>query len=141
MSRQAALRALLWLIALYHILFGAAAFLSASMAERLASSVFGIRLVMEPAMAYVVKVLGTYAITFGVMAAVAARDPVRHRPLLHVIVLLYALRVVTKLVFKAQYAAGLQVADGRIWTEAALLLGFALGVFLLRPRPSAGSAA
>ncbi len=51
--------------------------------------------------------------------------------------LLYVLRIVIKVVFKTEYVTGLHVATTRVWVEAALLSGFALAVYLLRPRPAA----
>jgi hypothetical protein len=137
MNRDLALKVVLWAIALYHVVLGGGAFLSADLAQQMAHSIFGIQLTLDPAMAFVVKVLGAYAITFGVVAAVAARDPVHHRLLLNVIVLLYVLRIVVKVVFKTEYETGLHIATTRVWVETALLSGFALAVYLLRPRPAA----
>lgn len=135
MNKEAALKVVLWAIAAYHIVLGGGAFLSARVAEQVAQSLFGIHLTLDPAMAFVVKVLGVYAITFGVVTAVAARDPARHRVLLNVIVLLYVLRIANKLLFKNEYVTGLEVSSARVWIESALLAAFGLAVLVLRPRP------
>ena len=140
MNREAALKAVLWAIALYHVVLGGGAFLSAALAQQVARGIFGIELTLTPAMSFVVKVLGVYALTFGVVTAVAARDPARHRALLNVIVLLYVLRIVTKLLFKTEYISGLHIDPTRVWVESALLAGFALAVFVLRP-PARSAAA
>jgi hypothetical protein len=135
MTRKTALRLVLWAIAIYHVVLGGGAFLPPEQAQGIARSIFGIDIVLDPAMAFVAKVLGVYAITFGIVAFVASRDPVRYRVLLDLIVVLYAMRIATKLLFKSQAIVGLDVAPTRVWVEAALLAGFALAVFLLRPRP------
>jgi hypothetical protein len=140
MTRLTALRLVLWAIAIYHVVLGVGAFLSPDLAQQIAKSIFGIEIVLDPAMAFVVKVLGVYAITFGIVAVVAARDPARYRVLLDVIVVLYAMRIATKLLFKSQAIAGLDVGPTRIWVEAALLAGFGLAVLLLRPRPEVSAA-
>jgi hypothetical protein len=137
MNKEAALKVVLWAIALYHVVLGGGAFLSAGAAEQIAQSLFGITLTLDPAMAFVVKVLGVYAITFGVVTAIAARDPVRHRVLLNVIVFLYVLRILNKLLFKTEYVTGLEISSTRVWVESALLAVFGLAVFVLRPRPQA----
>ncbi len=134
MTRESVLKLVLWAIALYHVVLGGGAFLSADLAQQLARSIFGIELTLDPAMAFVTKVLGVYAITFGLIAYIAARDPVRYRVLLNLIVFLYVLRILNKVVFKAEYLAGLHVSLTRLWVETALLSGFALAVYLLRPR-------
>jgi hypothetical protein len=134
MNRDVALKLVLWGIALYHVVLGGGAFLSGPLAQQIAHSIFGIELTLDPAMAFVVKVLGVYALTFGVVTLVAARDPVRYRVLLDVIVVLYVLRIVNKLAFKSQYVAGLHIAPTRVWIESAMLTAFALAVFVLRPR-------
>lgn len=132
MTRESVLGIVLWAIALYHVVLGIGAFLSADLARRMARSIFGIDLVLDPAMAFVVKVLGVYAITFGFVAAVAARDPVRYRVLLDVILLLYVLRIANKVLFKSEYVRGLNIAPSRVWVESALLAGFAVAIFVLR---------
>ena len=137
MNRDAMLKLVLWAIALYHLVLGGGAFLSAALAQQIAKSIFGIDLVLDPAMAFVVKVLGVYAIIFAVVVLVAAANPARYRVLLNVIVLLYALRIVTKLAFKTQYVTGLHIATPRVWIESALLAAFGIAVWALRPSPRA----
>jgi ABC-type xylose transport system permease subunit len=133
MNQDLGLKIVLWLIALYHLVLGTGAFLSAGLAQRVAKSIFGIQLTLDPAMSFVVKVLGIYAIVFGIIVLVAAADPVRYRVLLDIVVVLYALRIVNKLVFKKDYVGGLHIATPRVWTESALLAGFALAVWVLKP--------
>ena len=137
MNRDLGLKAVLWMIAVYHFVMGVGAFLSADLAQKMAHSIFGIDLTLDPATSFIVKVLAVYAITFGEIAMIAARDPMRYRVLLNVVVFLYVLRIVNKIVFKSQYVAGLHIAPTRVWVECVLMAGFALAVYVLRPRTSA----
>ena len=134
MSRTTMLQIVLWGICAYHIVLGGGAFLSSAIAEQTARTIFGITLRMDDQTAYVVRVLGVYALTFGLVAGVAATNPVRHGVLLNVIVVLYALRIVIKLVFKDEAVMGLAYTAGRVYGEAALLAAFAIAVIALRPR-------
>jgi hypothetical protein len=136
MSRTTVLQIVLWAICVYHIVLGGGAFLSSTIAEQTARSIFGIALHMDEQTAYVVRVLGVYALTFGLVAGIAATDPVRHRLLLNVVVVLYVLRIVAKLVFKDEAVMGLAYTEGRIYAEAAMLAAFAAAVLFLRPRTS-----
>ncbi len=137
MNRETVLKLVLWAICLYHVVLGGGALLSTPVAERIAHTVFGITLHMTPDVAYVVRVLGVYALTFGLLAGVAATDPVRHRALLNLVVVLYALRIVVKLAFKNEAVMGLDYTPTRIFVEAALLAAFGLSVLLFRPRARA----
>ena len=134
MTREMLLKLVLWGIGLYHVVLGGGAFLSAGLAQQMAKTLFGIEIALDPAMSFVAKVLGVYAITFGIVAFIAARDPARYRVLLNLIVFLYVLRILNKILFKADYLSGLHVSPTRLWVETALLTGFALAVFILRPR-------
>ena len=72
MNRESVLKLLLWAIALYHVVLGGGAFLSVDLAQQIARSIFGIEVTLDPAMSFVTKVLGVYAITFGLVAYVIA---------------------------------------------------------------------
>src|SRR5687767_2137085 len=96
MDKTGLLQVVLWLIALYHVLMGLGAMLSARIVEGLARGVFGMRLQLTPASAYLAKLLGIYAAVFGAVVGIAATDPTRYAVLLDVIVVLYVLRIVNK---------------------------------------------
>lgn len=134
MTRTTLLQIVLWAICAYHVVLGGGAFLSSAIAEQAARSIFGITLSMDAQTAYVVRVLGVYALTFGLVAGIAATNPARHGILLNVIVVLYALRILVKLVFKDEAVLGLAYSSGRVYAEVALLAGFGAAVWLLRPR-------
>src|SRR4051812_35315106 len=99
MNKQRLLSVVLWLICLYHVFLGFTAFLSEDMAVRIADVVFGIKLEPHPQVSYLGKLLGVYAVAFGLVVAAAALDPPRHPALLNIVVALYAMRILNKIVF------------------------------------------
>lgn len=137
MNKEGVLKLVLWAICIYHVVLGGGALLSPHVAEQIARSIFGITLHMSPEISYVVRVLGVYALAFGLLAGAAATNPTKHRDLLNLIVVLYALRIVVKLAFKDEAVMGLAYTPIRVFVEAALLAAFGLSVLLLKPRPRA----
>jgi hypothetical protein len=136
MNRTTLLQIVLWAICGYHVVLGGGAFLSSAIAEQAARSIFGISLQMDAQTAYVVRVLGVYALTFGLVAGIAATNPARHGTLLNLIVVLYVLRILVKLVFKDEAVLGLAYSAARVYAETGMLAAFGIAVWLLRPRPA-----
>jgi len=134
MNKQLFLKIVLWLICLYHVFMGVAAFLSEDMAVWLADVVFGISLPVTPQISYLAKLLGVYVVVFGLMVAVAAFDPARHLSLLNIVIILYALRILNKLVFADLFTTAFAAPPYRTWLDIAMLAAFGGGVLLLKPR-------
>jgi hypothetical protein len=74
------------------------------------------------------------------MTATAAVAPERHATLLNLVVLLYALRVLNKLVFSELFAQAFSAPPARTWVDVAMLLAFGLSVALLKPRTATAGA-
>jgi hypothetical protein len=137
MSKRFALQLVLWSICIYHIVLGACGFLSEDVAVRLADLLFSVKVEPTPQVSYLVKLLGIYAVLFGLMTATAAVAPERHPTLLNLVVLLYALRVLNKLVFSDLFVQAFAAPPARTWVDIAMLLAFGLAVALLKPRTTA----
>jgi hypothetical protein len=136
MNKRIALQVVLWMICLYHVFLGVCGFLSEELAARLADIVFSIKLEPTPQISYLAKLLGIYAVVFGLMTAIAALAPERHPMLLKLVILLYVLRVLNKVVFSALFAQAFAVPAARTWIDIAMLCAFGLAVAFLRPRPT-----
>jgi hypothetical protein len=134
MKKRLALQAVLLAICLYHVVLGVGAFLSEDVAKRLAEILFSVRLELTPQLDYVVKLLGIYAFMFGLMTAVAARAPERHPVLLNLVIVLYACRILNKLVFADLFTRAFAAPPARAWIDVAMLAAFGLAVALLKPR-------
>ncbi len=136
-----ALPILLGVIGIYHLGLGILPFLPTAFTTRLLFGLFGMVFEVTPQMHYLGQLFGIYAILFGLMALVAARDPYRHRSLVSLIVVLYCLRILNRVFFIFMFMPAFQTTPFRGWLEVVLLAAFGLGVVLLRPRAAAPQAA
>jgi hypothetical protein len=140
MTRQLFLKLVLIAIAVYHLFLGLAPFLSDALTVQLARSVFGLKLEMTSQLSYIVKLLGVYAMVFGFVCGVAAFNPVKYRPILNIIILLYVFRIVNKFAFMDNFSKAFDAAPSRVWSDIVLLAFFGMAVLLLKPRNTAADA-
>jgi hypothetical protein len=140
MSKRLALQLILWSICIYHIVLGACGFLSEDLAVRLADILFSVRIEPTPQLSYIAKLLGIYAVVFGLMTATAALAPEHHPTLLNLVILLYALRILNKLIFSDLFTQAFAAPPARTWVDIAMLLAFGLSVALLKPRTATAGA-
>jgi hypothetical protein len=83
----------LWLLALYHIVVGATALLVPGMAARMMRTLYGATLAETSALRYATSMIGALALAIGGLAAVAARSPHDHRPIVAALLALQLSRV------------------------------------------------
>jgi hypothetical protein len=138
MDKRLGLQLVLWSICIYHVVLGACGLLSEDLAARLADVLFGMKVNPTPQLNYIVKVLGIYAIMFGLLAATAARKPERHPVLLNLIILLYVLRILDKIIFANLFITAFSAPPSRVWLDVACLAAFGLAVAFLKPRRAIG---
>jgi hypothetical protein len=131
-KKHTTIRAILWLICLYHVVFGVLANAPAETMRQLAASVLGIHLPDEPALAYVIRPFGIYVMTFGIMMGVAAWNPVKNRALISVGVVLFALRIVQRLLNLEGMQQALGVSPSRNLGTIAVVAAFGLALAWLR---------
>ncbi len=93
------LRALLGLVAIYHLVLGLLGLFARQQAPDLARTFFRFRLSGSPETLWLLNPFSAYLLAFGAATAVAAWNPVRFRPLVFVVVGLFTLRIVQRLVF------------------------------------------
>ncbi|MCI0743775.1 MAG: hypothetical protein L0Y58_00065 [Verrucomicrobia subdivision 3 bacterium] len=134
MNKQLFLKAVLIMISLYHCFLGLAPFLSDALTVQLARSVFGLKLEMTNQMGYIVKLLGVYAMVFGLVCAVVAFNTEKYRALLNIVFFLYLFRVLNKLAFMGKFTQAFDASPSRVWSDIVLLAFFGLAVLLLKPR-------
>jgi hypothetical protein len=140
MNKMTGLKVVLAMICIYHVVLGLATFVSGDLTVKLAKSIFGLNLEMTPQMSYIVQLLGVYAIAFGLVAGLAAADPLKHPVLLNVIVVLYALRILNKLISMNQFQQAFGASMAKVWTDVVLLAAFGIAVVALRPGRSLSAA-
>jgi hypothetical protein len=133
MNKQLLLKLVLIMISLYHFFLGLAPFLSDALTVQLARSVFGLKLDMTEQMGYIVKLLGVYAMVFGLVCGVAAFNTEKYRAILNIVFFLYLFRVLNKLAFMGKFAQAFDATPARVWGDIALLALFGLAVLFLKP--------
>ncbi len=128
-----ALKVVLTLIGVYHIGLGVVPFISQELAVQAASSVFGMTLVVTPPLLYIAKLLGIYAFVFGIVVLLVAQNPQKHGGMIYVIILLYAARIVNRVLFIQGFMDAFQATAFRAWSDVVLLAVFAAALIVLRP--------
>lgn len=124
-------KVLLWTIATYHVASGILIIASGDLGLWFARTFYGWTIDGSSELGILAELLGCYAIAFGLMLGVAARDPVTYRSFVTVGVVLIALRVFQRLYFAGKIIDTFQVSAGRHWlaTGFILLLGALLAAF------------
>lgn len=130
------LKILLWLIAVYHLIAGAAGTFSKDAAVTIGSLFFGVGITMNEQTELLVRYLGAFSIAFGVMATLAALAPARNRTFIWGAVAYFVVRAFDRVVFAGLFSAH---AVGSIpnWWRICVILAFAVGLLLLMPRKQA----
>ena len=129
---QGPARILLWVIALYHIALGVLLIFSGELSIRAADAFYGWQITGSPELGILGEILGCYAIAFGLMMAIAAGDPVRHRSLLTVGIVLFALRLFQRVYFAGKVMEVFQVSSGRYWGAFLFVLAIAAALCWVR---------
>jgi len=125
-NKHTALRGLLWFISIYHVVLGLCANLPPPQVQGIASALLGLHLPENPALFQLLKPFGVYVMTFGVAMGVAAWNPVKNRALITVGVVLFALRLIQRLIDLDGVQQNLGVTSGRNWATIATVAAFTL---------------
>jgi len=133
-KNQTLLKIVLLAISIYHIALGIFAFISENAAVYLAESFFGMTLIATPQLSYFAKLLGIYAFIFGVIMLYVMRDPDKYKEIIKVTIILYALRVINRIVFAGLVQKAFQVSDFSMILEIFLLIFFGGALWALMPR-------
>jgi hypothetical protein len=140
MTRLVGLKIVLWLIALYHVILGVAAFISLDLTLWIAKAMFGVDVELTPQSSYIIRLLGVYVLVFGLLVVLLALDPGRHSVLLSVVVVLYICRILNKIIFIDLFTTAFGATSTRAWIDVAMLAAFGLAVLVLWPRNPAEQA-
>ena len=95
----------LYLMAVFHLIVGAGLTLSPAF-QQFAVHVYGCHFDWTVKDVYLVRVLGAFAFTFGVMAIAAARDPIRNRAIILGFIVLFIVRDVSRHVYFSELSQG-----------------------------------
>lgn len=114
--------AVLWLLALYHVVMGGAALFAPGVALRMVRALYGASLPDHDAYRYGISMLGALALVLGGLAAVAAQAPQGHRPIIAGLLVLQLCRAGCRIRDRRMLADSLRVSPARNWA-AILVLG------------------
>lgn len=92
-------RILLWMIAVYHFIAGIAAVFFQEAAAPIADLFFGVSITLTPQTELLVRYLGAFGLSFGVLATLAALAPEKNRAIIYGFVVYFVVRAFTRVVF------------------------------------------
>jgi len=134
-SKHWGLRGLLWLICAYHVTVGVLLNCPQAWIAAAAKSLFGnMTLAGDPGMYFVLRPMGVYVILFGIMMGVAAWNPVKNRALITVGVILFALRIIQRIMTAGEFQSlfGVSQARNAAMIGVVAVFGLALAWFRLQ---------
>jgi len=122
MMAAVALRTVLLVLALYHLVIGVVSVLSFRATTRLTSAFYGLSVRDDPQLAYAVRMLGLYALAVGSLLVFAAREPTTHRDVIAVVAGLQLLRAASRIVSGRELESAFALPPRRNAINAALLV-------------------
>jgi hypothetical protein len=104
------LQILLWLIAAFHLIAGAGLMFSTSF-QRFAVDVYGAQLDWTPRNVYFLRIIGSFAFVLGTIAAMAARNPLKHAFVIVGFIEFFVLRNIHRHLYSRELYAGFGVSS------------------------------
>lgn len=140
MNRDTALKVLLALVGLAHLMLG----LIANVAPpetlvKVASVFYGATVDVTSQSHHVIRIVGAFMIGVAVMAFLACRDPQHNQAIILGIITVLVLRVIQRIVFAQEISSAFHIPPGRLWVQIAFFLLVAIGLFVLRPKTASSS--
>jgi hypothetical protein len=125
-----ALQTLLWLICAAHVVIGLGLNLSPGFAQQLAG-LYGATVEWTPQFTYILKPLGAFMLTVGLLAGVAATNPVRYAAIVYGVATLLVLRCAQRVLFADEIFRAFEIPPVRTWTFLAFFLTLAVVLVVL----------
>ena|SRR2546425_1231585 len=128
------IKALLWLVCGSHLALGLAGVFSPALAVDAAKVFYGAQVEPTPVNLHLLRIIGAYMITIGIVGGTAAREPQRHRPVIVAIAVLLFMRVVQRLAHAGEIQQSFGVSELRIWLQSAYFAALAGALLFLMPK-------
>jgi len=125
-----ALRLFLWGICAFHVIVGIGLNVSPAFPQTMATY-YGATVDWTPDFLYILKPLGAFMFVMGVLAAVAARDPLKHIAIAYGFVLLFALRTLQRIIHHGELFDTFGITPAHNIGNMIVFGGMSLGLFLL----------
>ena len=134
-----ALKGFMWFVAAYHLFVGLSLNLSPAFTHLIARAYGATTVDWTPQLVYLAKILGAFMVALGILAALAAREPLRHPIVPLGFVILFALRALQRLIFLREIQAAFGQAPARLVTQFVVMAGLAVALFLVQRRAHAAA--
>ena len=139
-SNVAWLSRFLWIVCAFHVLVGLSLNVDIGLREWVGSSLYNAQVDWSDGQfAYIMKPLGAFMIALGVMAAMAARNPLGNRPIIIGFAVLFTMRGLQRLLYMNEIESVFAIPASRSMVQMVVMLALALGLVLLLRAASAGS--
>lgn len=139
-SNVAWLSRFLWIVCAFHILVGLSLNVDLGLKEWVGSTLYNAQVDWSDGQfAYIMKPLGAFMIALGIMAALAARDPLGHRSIIIGFAALFTMRGLQRLLFMNEIESVFAIPSSRSMVQMVVMLSLALALMLLLRAATAGS--
>ena len=129
----------LWIVCAFHILVGLSLNVDLGLREWVGSSLYNARVDWSDGQfAYIMKPLGAFMIALGVMAAMAARNPLANRSIIIGFVILFTMRGLQRLLYMREIESVFAIPSSRSLVQMVVMLAFAVALGLLLRAASGG---
>jgi hypothetical protein len=134
------LQALLCFVCAAHLVIGLGVNLAPGFPPIMAG-IYGATVDWTPQFTYILKPLGAFMLTVGLLAGLAATDPVRYSAVVYAVAVLFVIRSAQRLVFADESMRAFGITLARDVVVASLFLALALVLVVLARRVSAAALA
>jgi hypothetical protein len=129
------LQGLLWFVCAAHVVIGVGVNLAPGFPPFMAA-IYGATVDWTPQFTYILKPLGAFMLTVGLLAGIAAADPVRHAAVVYAVAVLFVIRSAQRVVFADETLRAFGVTLARDVAVASFFLALALALVVLGRRIS-----
>ena len=130
----------MWIVCAFHILVGLSLNLDLGLREWVAGTLYSAHVDWSDGQfVYILKPLGAFMIALGIMAAIAARDPLGNRSIIFGFSVLFTLRGLQRLLFMDEIQRVFSIASSRSLLQMVLMWALALSLVLLLRAASGGT--
>lgn len=122
------LRVFLALICAFHVIVGLGVNVWPEFPKLMAGYYGAAEVDWTPQFVYMLRPLGAFMFVLGLLAAVAAMNPLKHRAICYGFSVLFFLRALQRIVFQADIETAFGIGPVRNYVNAAFFLGMALAL-------------
>ena len=136
------LQGFFWMVCAFHIVVGVGLNLSAGF-PRLMAEFYGATVDWTPQFNYILKPLGAFMFVLGLLAAAAAREPMRYRVVAYLFATLFTIRALQRLAFGGDIHDAFSISFARNMGNAVFFLALAatlLGLHFWAQRSASAAA-